>query len=101
MLSADRGGHVKFVDFGFSKMLKGDGKTSTNCGTAVYIAPEILVGEAHDHRVDVWSLGVLICELLSGKTPFEAKTTQQVYEKVARGIPSLNRHVTPTARSLL
>jgi protein kinase A len=65
MLSIQRGGHLKFVDYGFAKMLNG-GKTYTNCGTAVYIAPEILIGEAYDTRIDIWSLGVLICELISG-----------------------------------
>lgn len=90
MLSKTREGHLQFVDFGFSKKMK-VAKTHTKCGTIVYIAPEILVGSGHDHRVDIWSLGVLICELMSGTTPFQAQSTMQVYEKIINGMPTFNR----------
>ena len=66
-------GHIKFVDFGFAKQLKG--RTQTNCGTPVYLAPEILRGAGHSFEVDIWSLGVLIVEIVSGQTPFHAETT--------------------------
>lgn len=66
LVSAEQRGHLKFVDFGFAKMLKGVGKTRTNCGTAAYLAPEVLLGKEYDYRIDVWSLGVLITELISG-----------------------------------
>lgn len=100
MLSMSHGGNIKCVDFGFAKILK-TGKTLTKCGTVVYIAPEILVGNGHDHRVDIWSLGVLICEIMSGKTPFEAPSTMQVYEKIINGMPTFNRFVTSVVRCLL
>lgn len=58
------------VDFGYAKILKGDGRTYTSCGTAVYIAPEVLNGDAYDYRIDIWALGILICEIISGQTPF-------------------------------
>jgi len=76
-------GHIKLVDFGFSKVLKAGGKTKTNCGTPAYIAPEILRGShEHSYEVDVWSLGVLMVEIVSGATPFIAETTEGVYEKI-------------------
>ena len=76
IISADHGGHLKFVDFGFAKMLKGVGKTYTKCGTAAYLSPEVLLGKEYDYRIDIWALGVLITELISGQTPFQAPTTK-------------------------
>jgi len=77
-------GHIKLVDFGFAKRLKDiTQKTNTNCGTPAYIAPEVLRGHnGHGYEVDVWSLGVLMVEIVSGQTPFHADTTQGIYEKI-------------------
>jgi len=65
VLSMKDRGHIKLVDFGFAKIIK-TAKTITNCGTPVYIAPEILRGTGHSYKVDIWSLGVLIVEIISG-----------------------------------
>lgn len=64
----DNSGHIKLVDFGFAKMLSPnkEERTFTNCGTPAYIAPEIIKGIGHSFEVDIWSLGVLICELTNG-----------------------------------
>lgn len=64
-------GHIKLVDFGFAKILRGPNKKSqTNCGTPQYLAPEIIRGAGHSFSVDIWSLGVLMAEIISGHTPF-------------------------------
>ena len=49
VLSIPDRGHIKLVDFGFSKSLRQTGKTFTNCGTPVYIAPEIIIGNGHSY----------------------------------------------------
>lgn len=74
----DDEGHCKLVDFGFAKRFRQKDaqnnqlRTFTNCGTPDYIAPEILRGVGASFQADVWSLGVLMVEILSGKTPFFA-----------------------------
>lgn len=68
----DSEGHIKLTDYGMCKegILKGD-TTSTFCGTPNYIAPEILRGEDYSFSVDWWALGVLMFEMMAGRSPFD------------------------------
>mmetsp|Transcript_18729 Transcript_18729/g.38352 ORF Transcript_18729/g.38352 Transcript_18729/m.38352 type:complete len:850 (+) Transcript_18729:18-2567(+) len=61
-------GYLKIVDWGFAKKVVD--KTFTTCGTPEYLAPELVQGTGHGKGVDYWALGVLIYEMLVGKTPF-------------------------------
>lgn len=68
----DHEGHIKLTDYGMCKegIRVGD-TTSTFCGTPNYIAPEILRGEDYSFSVDWWALGVLMYEMLAGRSPFD------------------------------
>lgn len=67
-------GGAILMDFGIVKILGGDSHTSTGAvvGTARYMSPEIIRGEVADHRSDIYSLGVTLYEMLSGRPPFVA-----------------------------
>ncbi|XP_077998041.1 protein kinase C iota type-like [Glandiceps talaboti] len=68
----DSDGHIKLTDYGMCKEgLRPGDTTSTFCGTPNYIAPEILRGEDYDFSVDWWALGVLMFEMLAGRSPFD------------------------------
>uniref|UniRef100_H3C6F2 Protein kinase C n=1 Tax=Tetraodon nigroviridis TaxID=99883 RepID=H3C6F2_TETNG len=71
----DHDGHVKLTDYGMCKegIQPGD-TTSTFCGTPNYIAPEILRGEDYGFSVDWWALGVLMFEMMAGRSPFDIVT---------------------------
>lgn len=68
-------GRAKLADFGWSNSIETDSMTrKTYCGTADYLAPEIIQGHDHDDSVDLWCLGVLIFELLYGFAPFSPRS---------------------------
>jgi cGMP-dependent protein kinase len=67
----DSQGYLKLVDFGIAKKLEeGKGQTYSVIGTPHYMAPEILNGRGYGLEVDIWSLGVLLFELVCGYLPF-------------------------------
>uniref|UniRef100_A0A0N4Z388 Protein kinase C-like 3 n=1 Tax=Parastrongyloides trichosuri TaxID=131310 RepID=A0A0N4Z388_PARTI len=68
----DSTGHIKLTDYGMCKENIGPGdRTNTFCGTPNYIAPEILRGEDYGFSVDWWALGVLMYEMMAGRSPFD------------------------------
>ncbi|CAF3027213.1 unnamed protein product [Rotaria socialis] len=72
LLDAD--GHIKLTDYGMCKEgldFKRDERTSTFCGTPNYLAPEMLRNDDYNFSVDWWALGVLMFEMMAGRSPFE------------------------------
>lgn len=79
---------VKVTDFGLaSHMTKGELITDF-AGTAVYMAPEILEDLGYDEKVDIWSLGVIVYELLCAELPFKNAVHPEdtdLYDKIKSG----------------
>ncbi|MFT3864786.1 MAG: protein kinase [Solirubrobacterales bacterium] len=70
----DAEGRAKLTDFGISRQVDQDGMTATGrvLGTTDYVAPEQAMGRGADQRSDIYSLGVVLFEMLTGSVPFEA-----------------------------
>ena len=84
-------GVVKVADFGLSRALAESRATQANVlmGTAAYLAPEQVQGETVDHRADIYSLGIVLFEMLTGKLPFGGDSPVVVaYKRVAEDVPS-------------
>ncbi|MEM9666023.1 MAG: serine/threonine-protein kinase, partial [Bacteroidota bacterium] len=82
-------GDVKLLDFGVARAddLRGPTVLGDVVGTPAYLAPEQAVGQRVDARADVWALGVVGYELLTGRLPFAAASLPELYAQIARAQP--------------
>ena len=78
----DENGRCKLADFGWSNYVSKDKVRETFCGTPEYLAPEMLNKTGHDTAVDIWALGVLCFELLTGKLPFGGRNTRELFSNI-------------------
>jgi len=79
------GRQVKITDFGFAKYTSEDVMNQTFCGTPLYMAPEIWFGQLYDYRVDLWSLGAIMYEMITSKHPFHSKEIRELTTKIKNG----------------
>lgn len=85
----------KILDFGIAKMMKSDAKITkdgTRMGSIAYMSPEQILGYDVDLRTDIYSLGITLFEMLSGKLPYDVDTTNEflLQEKIVREpLPSI------------
>lgn len=95
-------GHIKVADYGLCKEDMGFGKTTgTFCGTPDFIAPEILLDQKYGRSVDWWALGVLMYQMLLGKSPFRGKDEDEIYDAILSDEPLYPIHMQRDSVSIL
>jgi len=96
-------GQAKIMDFGIARMRASDHKTSTGVvlGTPKYMSPEQVAGQPVDHRSDIFSLGIVLYEMLTRTPPFSGEDSTQVMHKIATAEPTAPSRINPEVPSLL
>lgn len=92
---------AKLTDFGWSNYIRGASKRTTVCGTPVYLAPEIVNEQGHDERVDIWCIGVLLFELMTGLPPFEGGNMETLKNNIKCMNIRWTRDINPDAKDLI
>nr|KAG5698390.1 hypothetical protein BaRGS_006585 [Batillaria attramentaria] len=95
---------LKIADFGFARFLQDGVMAATLCGSPMYMAPEVIMSLQYDAKADLWSIGTIIFQCLTGKAPFQAQTPQQLkqfYEKHADLQPKIPEGTSPELKDLL
>ena len=92
---------AKLTDFGWSNYMQGNIKRTTVCGTPVYLAPEIINNQGHDEHVDIWCIGVLLFELITGYAPWQGDDVMTVRYNISRMKIRWPRSMDPDAADLI
>lgn len=97
----DAQGYCIMVDLGFAKIVAN--KTFTLCGTPEYLAPEIITSKGHNKAVDWWAFGVLVYEMLMGKSPFYRPYADQItlFKNIVRVQYNIPDHIDDNAKDLI
>ena len=97
LITAD--GKVKLTDFGMARVAKRDTGDSPLLGTPAYWCPEQIMGRPQDARSDIFSLGVVLYEMVTGTRPFEADSLQGVCNRVLSSTVTMPSHLQPSVPS--
>ncbi|XP_028681248.1 serine/threonine-protein kinase ULK1-like [Erpetoichthys calabaricus] len=95
---------IKIADFGFARYLQDNMMAATLCGSPMYMAPEVIMSQTYDAKADLWSIGTIVYQCLTGKAPFQASSPQDLrhfYEKHKSLTPNIPRETSSHLRNLL
>ncbi|KAG4119876.1 hypothetical protein ERO13_D11G106500v2 [Gossypium hirsutum] len=75
---------LKIGDFGFARSLTPENLADTLCGSPLYMAPEIIQNKKYDAKADLWSVGAILFQLVTGKPPFDGNNQLQLFQNILR-----------------
>uniref|UniRef100_A0A804RAG8 Protein kinase domain-containing protein n=2 Tax=Zea mays TaxID=4577 RepID=A0A804RAG8_MAIZE len=75
---------LKIADFGFAKFLQPFALAETLCGSPLYMAPEVMQAQKYDAKADLWSVGVILYQLVTGRPPFNGGNQIQLLKNILR-----------------
>jgi serine/threonine protein kinase len=98
-----RDGHVKITDFGIARMASSSVRTQTGMvlGSPKYMSPEQVMGKEIDQRSDIFSLGVMLYEMLTGQAPFNGDNVNAIMYQTLNAVPASPISVNPVVPEML
>ncbi|XP_028752259.1 serine/threonine-protein kinase ATG1a isoform X2 [Neltuma alba] len=75
---------LKIGDFGFARSLTPQGLADTLCGSPLYMAPEIIQNQKYDAKADLWSVGAILFQLVTGRPPFDGNSQFQLFQNILK-----------------
>ncbi|XVF08170.1 hypothetical protein REPUB_Repub06bG0203000 [Reevesia pubescens] len=95
---------LKIADFGFARSLQPRGLAETLCGSPLYMAPEIMQLQKYDAKADLWSVGAILFQLVTGRTPFTGNNQIQLLQNIVKStelhFPVENNYLTADCKDL-
>lgn len=91
---------VKIADLGFARELSYEDVTQTQCGTPIVMAPEVLHGRKYNHKADVWSLGIIYFEMITGFMPFTGRDKNELKSNLDKGMYKLPKKLQMSIQGL-
>ena len=91
---------AKLADFGIAQSAAKSGAAGPSLGTLRYMSPEQLLGKATDHRSDIFSLGIVLHEILTGKVPYQSLEPQRLKRDILAGNPTIAAGLSVPLRSV-
>eukprot|EP00128_Syssomonas_multiformis_P007009 Colp12_sorted_trinity150504_noHs@18134 len=94
---------LKIADFGFARYLPMQDMAATMCGSPLYMAPEILKNNSYDGKADLWSVGTIIYECITGSAPFKASNHMELCKKIELSKDNISypEHISASLKDLL
>ena len=80
-------GRIKLADFGVARLFnsKVDKMMESYVGTPYYMAPEVAQGKSFNEKADLWSLGIILFEMIAGRVPFKGTTHHGILQLIEKG----------------
>lgn len=92
------GGTPKFIDFGLAIQM--DSSILELAGTPYYLAPEV-IDENYGAECDIWSLGVVLYQLMSGDVPFDGNSYEELFSNIKHSAPQMPSHFSKDMRDII
>ena len=100
-LLLDANFNIQLCDFGWATIMNEEQERKSICGTYEYMPPEVVTEQPHNLKADMWSMGILLYELLHGRAPFRADSLDEIKNKIYKQQICLNKNLSTPVKDII